>query len=203
MSEVQSHAQQPGEPLLLVCSVIPRGKAHKLHPIDFHEFVTKSQFQALPLPITKCSQKFSYSCTNMVKSRFSQVSFGGKKISESPEYSHDSHFPGCHIKECTGDLQNKKRDSPEPWTLMVQTAVPQLLLLLVWHTNLSTHCALLNTYNQKKRSELCKWKEINAPFYTYNMPHFPRRCLGSVVPLNGLTVVCKSTSYKKRYSTKH
>lgn len=71
-----------------------RGKAHKLHPIDFHEFVTKSRFQTLPLPITKCSQKFSSSCTNMVKSRFSQISFGGKKISESPEYSHDSHFPG-------------------------------------------------------------------------------------------------------------
>lgn len=78
----------------LVCSVTHRGKAHKLHPRDFHEFVTKSQFQTLPLPIANCSQKFSYGCTNMVKSRFSQISVGGKKASESPKYSHDSHFPG-------------------------------------------------------------------------------------------------------------
>lgn len=179
------------------------GKAHKLHPIDFHEFVTKSRFQSLPSPITKNSQKFSYSWTNTVKSRFSQISFGGKKISESPKYSHDSHFPGWHIKECTGDLQNKKRESPEHWTLIVQTAVLQLLLLLVWHINLGTCCALFNTYDQKQSTELCKLKEISAIFYSSNMPHFPRRCLGSVVPLNGPTVVLKSTSNKKRYSTKY
>lgn len=174
------------------------GKAHKLHPIDFHVFVMKSQFQSLPSPITKTSQKFSFSCTNTVKSRFSQISFGGKKISESPQHSHDRHFPGWHIKEwCAGDLQNKKRESPEHWTLIVQTTVLQLLLLLVWHIDLSTCCALLNTYNQKQSSESCKLKEISATLYSSNMPHFPRRCLGSVVPLNGLTVVCKSTSNKE------
>lgn len=59
------------------------GKAYKQYPIHFQESMTKSQFQTLSLPISKCCLKFSYGCTNTVKSKFSLVSFSGEKISQS------------------------------------------------------------------------------------------------------------------------
>jgi len=131
----------------LFCSVTQTGKAHEQHPTDFQESVTKSQFQTPSLPILKCSLKFSYSCTTTVKSRFSLISFGGEKISQSHEYSCDSHFPGWRIEDRAGDLQNKKRDGLEHWTLMAQTAVLQLLPSLHWRTDFNTGCAFLHKHN--------------------------------------------------------
>lgn len=137
----------------------------------------KSQFQTPSLPIPKCSTTFSHSATDMVKSRFSLISF--QKVT-STAVTATFLADTSRAELGTSRTRNVTVLSTEPRWLKPPCYSFCFSCIGSETSILTVFCCTNTTENKAQNNANCEKSKTMS--YSYIAPHFLSKHLGSDAP---------------------